>query len=265
MVSPQDTHHNGQAATARRAVSVARTQKVSMVIARYIANDVASRGLQPGSPLPPEHEMAQTFGAGRPSVREALRLLEAQGLVAIRPGQGGGPVVGSPGGAEFGQTLSLYLQMSRRSLREVMESAVLVGGMIARVAAERMAEGHHECVEELTAASKEQVKGQSDEDFLQSGIRFHRLISAISGNFTLQLFNDALSYIYAVTAAESHGGHWADQDKEHSSRDHVELAKAIRRGAGERAASIQEAHLRRELEFIDRERPGLLDKTVEWS
>jgi DNA-binding FadR family transcriptional regulator len=211
--------------------------------------------------------MAQTFGVGRPSIREALRLLEAQGLVTIRPGQGGGPVVGSPGGTAFGQTLSLYLQMKGRPLREVLESTVMLGGMIARAAAERIGAGYQpEDLDELMAASKQQgVKGQSDEEFLWSGIRFHALISDIAGNFTLQLFNDALSYIYAVTASESHGGHWADKDKELSSRDHVELAKAIKRGAGQRAAAIQEAHMRREIEFIDREGPGLLDKTVEWS
>ena len=94
-----------------RAVTAARNEKVSLAVARLIAKDIADRGLQPGSVLPAEHLMVKQYGVGRTSVREALRLLETQGLVIMRQGTGGGPVVGAPDGSYFGPTLTMYLQI----------------------------------------------------------------------------------------------------------------------------------------------------------
>lgn len=76
----------------------AGSRKLSMVVARLIACDVAARGLGSGA-LAPEHEMACDFDGRRLSVREALRLFQAQGLLTIRPGQGGSrswPPLGRP-------------------------------------------------------------------------------------------------------------------------------------------------------------------------
>ena len=215
----------------RRLVDSARSRKVSMVVARLIARDVAARSLTPGSPLAPEHEMARTFGVGRPSVREALRLLEAQGLVTIRPGQGGGPVVASPGATDFADMMSLYLQIGRTTYRDVMQTSIMIQGLLARQAAQRVAAGHRDGLDELAAASKGQLDaGISDHDFLMAGVRFHEVLAGIAGSHILQLFSAALGHIYAEAASASHGGHWEQQDRGPSALAHVKIARAVGRG-----------------------------------
>ena len=49
--------------------------------------------LGPGDSLPPETELAKQFDVGRPTVREALRILELSGFIVIQQGYGGGPIV----------------------------------------------------------------------------------------------------------------------------------------------------------------------------
>jgi DNA-binding FadR family transcriptional regulator len=68
-----------------------RTAKVSEIIAREIVHD--SRGLPPGTMLPSEAKLLERYQVGRTSLREALRVLEMQGLIVIRPGPGGGPML----------------------------------------------------------------------------------------------------------------------------------------------------------------------------
>ncbi len=72
-----------------------RPLKTSERVARDIVHDIAVQRLQPGDALPAEADMIGQYGVSRESLREALRLLEVQGLIAIRRGPGGGPTVGT--------------------------------------------------------------------------------------------------------------------------------------------------------------------------
>src|ERR1700728_3583071 len=92
-------------------ITTVRSEKIYKAVSRLIAREVAEKRLPPGSPLPPEHVMANQYGVGRSSVREALRILENQGLIVIRPGLGGGPIVGQSSAADFGKTMTLFLQI----------------------------------------------------------------------------------------------------------------------------------------------------------
>ncbi len=71
-----------------------RNVKRSEVVAHRIAQAIASDGLIHGDRLPPESAMLSQYGVSRASLREALRMLEVQGLLNLRPGPGGGPIVG---------------------------------------------------------------------------------------------------------------------------------------------------------------------------
>jgi len=87
---------------------VARGMKTSERIAATIVADIAAQGLVPGDRLPNEAAMIERFQLGRGSVREALRILEVHGIIQLRSGPGGGPVVAavrppatSPGPSPF--------------------------------------------------------------------------------------------------------------------------------------------------------------------
>src|SRR5689334_20839210 len=70
-----------------------RRPKTSETIAQQILGDMVAEDTQPGTSLPAEATMMARYGAGRGSVREALRILEVHGLLTIKTGPGGGPVL----------------------------------------------------------------------------------------------------------------------------------------------------------------------------
>src|SRR4051812_18011504 len=74
---------------------VMRPLKTSEIVARDVVRDISNGGLQPGDGLPSESAMLEQYGVSRESLREGLRLLEVQGLIRIRRGPGGGPIVGT--------------------------------------------------------------------------------------------------------------------------------------------------------------------------
>src|SRR5437773_215365 len=98
-----------------------KSRKVAEFIARSIVADILARDLAPGTVLPGEAEMMSTFSVGRFTLREALRLLEVQGVVTLRPGPKGGPVVAGVTADDFADPLSLHLQMARASFGELFE------------------------------------------------------------------------------------------------------------------------------------------------
>ena len=79
--------------TADITFSRATTQRASEVIYEQIYNKIASGELKNGDRLPSERELAEMFGRSRPSVREALRMLQQDGLVEISVGTNGGATV----------------------------------------------------------------------------------------------------------------------------------------------------------------------------
>ena len=72
-----------------------RPPKAAMLVAQRIVRDIVRGGLRPGDVLPPERAMLATYETGRGTLREALRLLEFQGVITLRPGPRGGPVPGA--------------------------------------------------------------------------------------------------------------------------------------------------------------------------
>src|SRR5881394_1632759 len=89
-------------------ITVARA---SSSIADQIRSAILSGRLEQGERLPPERELAEQFGVSRVTVRDALRGLEAMGLIEVRVGARGGAFVTVPSGALMGQAMSDMMLM----------------------------------------------------------------------------------------------------------------------------------------------------------
>src|SRR5438876_1102993 len=112
-----------------------RTLKTSEVVALEIVRDIVAQKLQPGDRLPLESEMLVQYRVSRSSLREALRLLEVQGLIAIRPGPGAGTVVGRVLPGNLSRTLTLHLHMLGTNYDDLLEAWVETEPVLARLAA----------------------------------------------------------------------------------------------------------------------------------
>jgi GntR family transcriptional regulator, transcriptional repressor for pyruvate dehydrogenase complex len=106
-------------------VPVAVTRASSAIVDQIRAAIVSGRVKQ-GERLPPERELAAQFGVSRVTVRDALRALEATGLVEIRVGARGGAFVSAPTGSHVGQAMSDMVRMSAVSPEDVVEARLVV-------------------------------------------------------------------------------------------------------------------------------------------
>ena len=104
-------------------VSVARA---SSSIADQIRQAIVTRKLDQGERLPPERELAEQFGVSRVTVRDALRALEAMGLIEVRVGARGGAFVTVPTGSIVGQTMSDMMMMSAVTPEDIVEARLVV-------------------------------------------------------------------------------------------------------------------------------------------
>src|SRR5918912_1754012 len=109
-------------------------------IVDQIRDDVFAQRRRPGDRLPPEPVLAEQFGVSRMGVREALRVLELQGLVEVRHGYGGGVFVAEPNGTALLGALEDSLRQGQVGADELYQARVLVEPAIARLAVARDAE-----------------------------------------------------------------------------------------------------------------------------
>ena len=135
------TPRSSQRARRRRALPIAagpgalRTLKTSESVARDIVDDIVRRQLGEGDGLPSEAAMLEQYGVSRESLREGLRLLEVQGLISIRRGPGGGPIVGSVDPANLGRTSTLYYHLAGATYDELFDAWEAAEIAIAELAA----------------------------------------------------------------------------------------------------------------------------------
>src|SRR2546423_1572464 len=157
-----------------------RPPKAAMLIAQRIVRDLVRAGLQPGDLLPPERAMLETYETGRGTLREALRLLEFQGVIALKPGPRGGPVLLSPDASHLASTVVLLMQLKQAPFRTIVEVRLALEPMISRLAAERISD---ESMAEL-GKTIDQMRDHLDdqEQFLEANQRFHDIIAWSSGN-----------------------------------------------------------------------------------
>src|SRR6266542_3179450 len=103
-------------------IAVARA---SSSIADQIRQAIVTGRLTQGSRLPPERELAEQFGVSRVTVRDALRALEAMGLIDVRVGARGGAFVTIPSGAVVGQTMSDMMMMQAITPEDIVEARLI--------------------------------------------------------------------------------------------------------------------------------------------
>jgi GntR family transcriptional regulator, transcriptional repressor for pyruvate dehydrogenase complex len=237
-----------------------RTVKMTEVIARRIVDDIVSRNLAPGVPLSTEVEMARAFGVSRATVREALRILETNGLVRIRPGRYGGPQVGDADPVAFGRSLTWFLQMRRTRFWELLEARVIMEPMMAALAAERRgAEALHELRGAIDAHRALDPDDQAG--YLVCTQEFHAVIAGISGNSVLDLFGRALKEIYTerAIAAEQPAAR-----REAVLREHEAVVDAILAGDRARAEESMRQHMVELAAGFRRNYGALGDELVGW-
>jgi DNA-binding FadR family transcriptional regulator len=117
-----------------------RRPKISLEVARQIVQTMAENRMGPGDRYLSEAEALRRHGVGRGTYREALRFLEHQGLIVMRPGPGGGPEIVAPGWPHLASTIALLLQFAGAPLSAVLDARVALEPGLAELAARHATE-----------------------------------------------------------------------------------------------------------------------------
>ncbi|HEV8636723.1 MAG TPA: FadR/GntR family transcriptional regulator [Chloroflexota bacterium] len=165
--------------------------KASEVLAGRLRGAILGGDLPQGGALPPEKELMVQLGVSRATVREGLRLLEAEGLITTRVGRGGGATVGRPGPSAHTRSLALLLQFDGTTLGELLEARRAIEPFCGRLAAERAT---REELAELGATLGELAGLVDDrEAYLTTQARFHVLIAYAARNPVLRIYAPSLA------------------------------------------------------------------------
>jgi DNA-binding FadR family transcriptional regulator len=235
--------------------------KASETIARRVVETIVARGLTPGDMLPREADMLREYGVSRETLREALRLLEVQGLITLRRGPGGGPVVGAALSVNLGRVATLYFQLAGATYRELFDAWVLGEGTLA----ERAARNPDADLRAATMAPYIEAVDHDDHDsvagFMSTHTGFHDAVGALGGNrvldLTLASFGKIVSYQAGVV----------DDPRILRTQlyaDHQRVARAISAGHNRAARQLMEQHIGAVLEYFGAHFHGRLDDAVEW-
>ncbi|SEP48722.1 DNA-binding transcriptional regulator, FadR family [Amycolatopsis saalfeldensis] len=166
-----------------------------------LANDLRERILRgefaEGTALPPERELVTQTGMSRTTVREALRILEVQGLVRVKTGRAGGAFVEHPGEESVAQSVNLMIRGRKIRIPALLETREAIEPACARLAASARTE---EDLDRLEVANDDLVAAGDLDAFLQANIDWHVGVATASHNELLTGFMLALSRaIYAST------------------------------------------------------------------
>ena len=169
-----------------------KVPKSSDVLAERLKQEILGVGYTPGASLPTERELVSTTGLSRGSVREALRILETQGLVHTRAGRYGGTTVSQPTADHLASHINLYIKGRSVTLSALVEVRLALEPMVAALAAERRTEDD---LAILRAIAK-RIDWSADNDlsaFLEENVNWHDAIAAASHNDLLHAFATSVS------------------------------------------------------------------------
>jgi GntR family transcriptional repressor for pyruvate dehydrogenase complex len=232
-----------------------RSRKTSERVALDIVHDIVAQGVRVGDRLPLEAEMVEQYQVSRASLREALRLLEVQGLIHLKPGPGGGPVVGSVEAANLARTATLYFHLGASTYGQLMETQVLFEPIAAQLAAQHP---------DRRSAMKPFISPgppATESDYRHQTTDFHEAVYKLAANPVLVLLTSAVTHIVSDHVI-------ATMDpvslRESILAEHVAIAHAIAAGQAEKARRLMAAHFQAQLDYYKEHWPVRLLELIEW-
>ncbi|MPZ63851.1 MAG: FCD domain-containing protein [Propionibacteriales bacterium] len=221
-----------------RPVNVGRA---SEDVVRQIKDAIHAGKLRPGDGLPSERELTGRLGVSRVTVRDALRTLEATGLVEIRVGARGGAFVTAPEPDYVGEGLANMLLLSSSSPEDVTEARMIFELGAIPLVCERRTKEDLADLEEICTRSEAALK--SGEHDVRLSAEFHIRLAASTHNTAVALIVDSFQGPLLMSLARAKDV--APRMGKQGAREHRELVEAIRKRDAGKAHDLMERHLGR--------------------
>lgn len=238
---------------------LAKPKKTAMLLAQRMVGEIADDGLPVGTPLLPEREMLERYGVARGTLREALRFLEMHGVIEIRTGPGGGPVVGAPASRHLAMILAMLLQLEHAPFRAVLEARLTLEPPLAARAAARIGDDEVERLHDSVRAMRENIDDL--DHFLHENEQFHEIIARSSGNQVFSLVISSLNWIIDGTPL---GVDYPLDVRRSICAEHQRIYAALRDRDSARASAAMAVHIGDFATYLERYYPSILDAPLRW-
>jgi DNA-binding FadR family transcriptional regulator len=239
---------------------IGRSEKVSEAVARELVREFATSEFAPGTKLPPESTMLETFGVGRGSLREALRILEIHGVISIRPGPRGGPIVEAVDSGDFARMASLFFFLTSSTYADLIGARRVTDPVMARLAAERRDAADLKRLKEVIDLAHSRLEA-TDAAWMDASSAFHLLLGGMSGNRVLDVLSQALMEIWIARLQHVI---YPQPARSHTLQVHQSIAEAVTAGDGDAADEIMATHMSEFIEYANQHYPELLAEPIEW-
>jgi len=232
MVRPVDQ----QTAPFETSLTAVRRTRLFEGIVAQVRDLIRDGRLQPGQRLPAERELAERFQVSRASLREAIRTLELEGLVVIRPGAG--TFVSEEGFDAAMDVLARRLLAEREALADVVELRLVLEPQIAALAAQRATLEDKGRLEIILKEQEEQIlRGETGS---VADTAFHSTLASASQNQALVRLSTTLVELLAPSRDES----LQTPERSHRSvKSHRTILSAIQQGDAEAARQAMTEHI----------------------
>jgi GntR family transcriptional repressor for pyruvate dehydrogenase complex len=169
-----------------------KRRRLSDQVSAQIQVRIASGELRSGDKLPPERELAETFGVSRGAVREALRSLERSGLVSLQAGARGGAFIGEGDPSLIGDSFRNLYQLGSVSLDELTEARLWLASTVVRIACARATDSDLDALTANVDEAEELIEAGRFEEKIDVQIEFHNLLASTTRNAVMAMLMGAV-------------------------------------------------------------------------
>lgn len=221
-------------------------ERLYEAVVNQIESLIISRQLSPGDAIPSERRLAELLGVSRSVVREAMRILERAGLIAIKPGRGA--FVQDPSSQSISRPLSFLIRMRAGTIENCLEFRRHLEPEIAYLAAERRSE---EDLRDMEFFLQEMERDKEiPERFIEHDQAFHSALAESTGNPVFLLVLDStIDLLHEMRQKTMHISKPFKRDRQ----EHTEIFERVRNRDADGARAAMIAHLRsvaKQLEWV---------------
>jgi GntR family transcriptional repressor for pyruvate dehydrogenase complex len=232
-------------------VAAVRPKRVAEMIAGQLRDRILSGSLRDGDRIPTEEELLVEFPVAKASMREAMRILETEGLIAVQRGAKGGAIVRTPKAANAAYMLGLVLCAQGVPLEDVARSIRQLEPACALLCAERT-DRMRTVVPRLRKLQEKAEKAIDDPIlFMELTRKFHEEMVASCGNQTMILIVGTLETLWSrhVRAAAleetAKGRPQSLAKRQRALEEHARILEAIAKGDAALLRELLIGHLGR--------------------
>jgi DNA-binding FadR family transcriptional regulator len=225
-----------------------RVPRAADMVAASLRTRVLEGELQDGDVLPPEAVLLEEFPVSRPTMREALRILETEGLIEIRRGKRGGCLVRQPRAETAAYHLGLVMQGERIDVRDLAAARSALEPACAALAAARP-DRADVAAELMRLVDESEAVIEHEVEFTSSALQFHEALVRSAGNRTVGLVVGTLEAVWSLQErrwaqkAVAHGAYPSPDQRREVVDVHRRIAEHVASGDVDAASRAVRKHL----------------------